>query len=187
MERSSQVVGVGEAAEDDLGVVEVEQGVAELLAPGVAGGGQRLEHDDRLDAGAAAGRQQLLEAWDRGDVDRFVEGEQQRWAQPAGVAAELAGDLDDRRGQGGADPGGLALMRLGAEHPDRPRRAQQLGRVERLADGDVAHAPDVRQPERFQRLEDLAGDAGLVAGVLGDGGFDLRGDRVHRLPRRSGR
>ena len=38
------------------------------------------------------------------------------------------------------------------------------------------------QPERFQRLEDLAGDAGLVPGVLGDGRFDLRGDRGDRLP-----
>ena len=31
----------------------------------------------------------------------------------------------------------------------------------------------MRQPERLQRLEDLTGDAGLVTGVLGDGGFDL--------------
>ena len=64
-------------------------------------------------------------------------------------------------------------MRLGTEHPDRSRRPQQHGRIERVADGDVAHASDVRQPERLQRLKDLTGDAGLVTRVLGDGGFDL--------------
>ena len=35
----------------------------------------------------------------------------------------------------------------------------------------------MRQPERLERLEDLAGDTGFVFGVVGDGGFDLRGDR----------
>jgi hypothetical protein len=75
----------------------------------------------------------------------------------------------------------LAFVRLGPEHPDRARGLQQLGWVERLVGRYVAHAADVRQPERFQRLEYLTGHTSLEARVLSDRRVDLVGDRGDRV------
>ena len=86
-----QVAALGQPAEDEFDGGGVPDGVGGVLAPPVAGLGQRLQHGEGGDPGSAALGHQRGQRRQRGEVGDLVQREQQRRVEAGAGAGGGAG------------------------------------------------------------------------------------------------
>ena len=100
--------GVGDAGEDDLGSVVVDDGLGEGAVAGLDLG-EVLPDGDELDADAAGGGGDLGEVGERGDVGGFVDHEEQWFGEPVGgpigSVVDPGDGLFDQGGEEGSESG----------------------------------------------------------------------------------